>query len=123
MKRSTMVLMLALAMAIAPSLAHAASPWTAEQGYANQSVAKFKFGMKNVLLGWTEIFSETQKHTCPDMQDGKCTKKSCCPVTFGRGLGRGIVHFALDTVGGALHLVTFPLPQIDVPLPENGVDI
>ncbi|MSR77520.1 MAG: hypothetical protein EXS63_04770 [Candidatus Omnitrophica bacterium] len=115
MKKSMIALMLVLVMATAPSLAFAASPWMDAKTYQEKSVGKFKFGFKNMIGGWTEIFSQTQSSCC----NKEAAKLPCC--RFLRGLGKGLVHATLDTVGGALHIVTFLLPQIDIPLPENGV--
>jgi hypothetical protein len=37
--------------------------------------------------------------------------------------GKGLLHFPVFTVGGLLHLITCPILQIDIPLPNNGVSV
>ena len=107
MKKSMIALMLVLVMAAIPSLAFAASPWTEGKTYQEKAVGKFQFGFKNLIGGWTLIFSEPQK--------GKDAGEVL------HYLGKGTVNAVLDTVGGVVHVATFLLPQIDIPLPENGV--
>lgn len=34
-----------------------------------------------------------------------------------------MVNMLGDTVGGALHLATFPITAFDAPLPEGGTDV
>lgn len=87
-----------------------ASPWTTEEGYGNKVLQKFYFGAKNTLAGWTQLISQPEA----------AIKEKTCVVA---GIGKGIVHAVVDTVGGVLHLVTFPIPQIDVPLPHGGVQL
>ena len=94
--------MVIFALMTAP--AFAASSW-ANGSYSDQAVGKFKFGLTNTLLGWTEIFTEPY------------ASKSI------EGVGKGLWNGIGDTVGGALHLVTFPFPMIDVPLPDGGTDV
>lgn len=84
------------------------SPWRKEAGWANQAGKKFVFGAKNTLFGWTELLTEPSQ-----------AAKNNQSVT--RGLGRGVVHSVVDTVGGAVHLVTFPVTSLDWPLPQGGV--
>ena len=71
---------------------------------------KFGYGLTNVLLGWTEIFQEPY-------QAGKEGKNVLV------GAGEGLVNAVGDTVGGALNLVTFFIPKLEIPLPEGGTDI
>ncbi len=33
------------------------SPWTNEMGYGNQAMGKLGFGLKNLFLGWTDLFT------------------------------------------------------------------
>lgn len=80
------------------------SPWRSEATYGDQAKSKLGFGAKNLLLGWTELFTEPVE------------QKSAM------GIGQGLGNAVMDTVGGFLHLVTFPLTGVDVPLPENGVN-
>ena len=104
------VSLVALLLAMTPALASADSPWAEQEGYTNRAGGKFAFGLENAALGWTEIFSEP-------VESGQ--QKENIAVGFGRGLWNMIG----DTVGGALHLATFPFTTIDVPLPENGTQI
>ena len=89
---------------------YTASPWTQEMGWSNRALGKLGFGLKNTLLGWTELFVEPQE----TMQSGG---------NFFRGLGMGIKNAIENTVGGILHVVTFPITGVDVPLPEGGTKL
>ena len=108
MRKSTTALFLIAVLVLAPAAGFAASPWTTAPTTAEKVTEKFKFGFRNLFLGWTELFTEPQS---------SCAEKTCALS----GIGRGIVNFALDTIGGAAHLGTFFIPQIDIPLPGNGV--
>ena len=99
-----------LALVAAPSVASAASPWASEMGWANQAKGKFVYGAKNTLLGWTELFTEPRDAVTSG-------------GNFFVGVGKGLWNGVGQTVGGALHLVTFPITQIDVPLPEGGTHV
>lgn len=57
MKKTTVVLLL-LAMLAMPAAGFAASPWTEETEYGDKISEKLQFGLKNTLLGWTDIFFE-----------------------------------------------------------------
>ena len=96
-------------------VAQAASPWTEGKTYKEKILGKLDFGFKNALGGWTAIFSETSKAN----NEAKDNKALAITQGLGRGLGYGLV----DTVGGILHIVTFAIPQVDVPLPNNGVNL
>ncbi len=85
-----------------------ASPWTKEVGYSQQAVGKLGFGLKNLLLGWTEFF--TAPKAAADKGDN----------VF-KGIGMGLKNGLEDTLGGVVHTVTFLVPQIDAPLPGGGV--
>ncbi len=87
-----------------------ASAWKSSKGSKGE-VAKEKllFGLKNTFLGWTEILTETY--------DGFKKEGKEAPWAFIKGIANAV----LDTAGGILHVVTFPL-SIDVPLPEGGTD-
>ena len=87
---------------------YTASPWTSEVGYSNQALGKLKFGVKNLLLGWTEIFTEPKDAS----QKGE---------NVAVGIGMGLKNAIEDELGGVVHLVTFLLPQVDAPLPQGGV--
>ena len=103
-------LILAVCTMLIPSGAQAASsPWTEKATYKEKAIWKLDFGMKNVLAGWTEIFTEPYDYYKEDKN------------VFA-GIGIGLYHGIADTVCGALHVATFPIVQIDVPLPGGGVD-
>ena len=89
------------------------SIWTEQTGYVDRSREKCLFGGKNVLLGWMELYNEPR--------DAVRAEKS--KHSFFRGLGGGLVNTLGDTVGGALHIATFPITAVDVTLPEGGTDI
>ena len=97
-------------VAAAPVAGLAASPWTEESGYWQKVEAKAHFGLTNLFLGWLSMFSESE-----DAAD----KGQNAFAAFGKGL----LHFPVFTVGWLLHLITCPLPQIDIPLPNNGVSV
>jgi hypothetical protein len=93
---------------IFPAIIFAASPWTEEKTYVDKVAGKLQFGLTNLMLGWTEIIGQPEK-AIDQNKNGF--------LAVGKGLG----YFVADTVGGVLHIVTTPIPQIDIPLPENGV--
>ena len=99
---------LMLGVLFAPT-AMAASPWMDGKTYSDKTVGKLNFGFKNLFLGWTEIFYQPHLYGT----EGK---------NAWAGLGKGLVYSLADTLGGAIHLVTFPIP-VDVPLPNNGVNL
>ena len=89
----------------------AASPWNnPSASYGQKTMHKFGYGLTNVALGWTKIFTEPTE----------AIKNKQCAI---KGLGVGLAEFVGDTIGGALHLVTFPIPQIDIPLPDGGISL
>ena len=86
------------------------SSWTSETGYTNRAVGKLGYGVKNLLLGWTELFTEPKEAI-----DGG--------GNFFVGLGTGLKNGVFQTLGGAVHIVTFPITNLDVPLPEGGTQL
>lgn len=99
-----------LAVPLALALeAKQASPWTSETTNQGRITSKLEFGFKNTLAGWTEIFSEPYDAW---QEKGNVLK----------GVGRGLCNAVYDTVGGILHLATFPLQKPDIQLPEGGTD-
>ena len=102
-----LAILIMLGVMFAPA-AMAESPWMASKTYSEKVTGKLSFGFKNLLLGWTQIFY--QPHLAS-------VNKECAWC----GLGKGLVLFPVDTLGGALHVLTFPIP-VDVPLPDNGVN-
>ena len=89
---------------------YAPSPWTEQMGYVHQSGGKLAFGGINLLLGWMELYNEPR--------DAARAHESIMPA-----MGRGLVNTVGDMLGGAMHVVTFPITALDVPLPEGGTDI
>ncbi len=106
MKKLIAFLIIAAVFAM-PAAAFAGSPWTEKTTYGEKTTGKLEFGFKNLLGGWTMMFSEPTRYH----RDHK-------NVFMGAVAGLGLA--VVDTVGGAVHLVTFPIP-VDVPLPNNGV--
>lgn len=89
---------------------YTASPWTSEVGWANRAKAKLIFGVKNALLGWTEIVTEPKRAI-----DGG--------DNFFVGVGMGVKNGVENTLGGVVHTVTFPLTELDAPLPKGGTQL
>ena len=106
--KKTALLVLAAIILMSCSSAFAASPWTEQKETKDKILGKLDFGIKNLLGGWTEIINRPIKYH----KDGK---------TVSEGALVGLYNATYDTIGGALHVITFPIP-IDVPLPNNGVD-
>lgn len=104
------LVVLGVALLVGPMTASAASPWADGATYGDKTVAKLKYGLTNTLLGWTSLFRTPMKSS----QAGENVLV---------GIGKGAWNAVGQTVGGALHAVTFPVPQIDVPLPEGGTDL
>lgn len=90
-----------------PLTSQAASPWTEQETYMAKTGGKLEFGLMNLLLGWTDLYHEPYMAAVENRS-----------VLL--GLGKGIVDSIINMVGGAVHLVTFPIP-LDCPLPDNGV--
>jgi hypothetical protein len=80
-----------------------ASDWTKESTYLGKTSQKLGFGFLNISAGWTAFFFEPA--------NGQ---------NFFTGLGKGIGYTVTNTVGGILHVVTFPVP-LDIPLPHGGI--
>ncbi len=108
--KKVIVLLVLAAMVLTPTLGFAASPWMDESTYNERVSGKLQLGLKNTLLGWTDLFIE------PIHAGSKCN--SCENVWT--GIGKGFTDAIFNTLGGAAQLVTFPL-VVDFPLPENGV--
>ena len=86
------------------------SPWTSEVGWSKRAVAKLGFGVKNLLLGWTDLFVEPKEAS----QAGENVLK---------GIGVGLKDAIENELGGVVHIVTFPITGIDAPLPEGGTQL
>ena len=105
--KRVMLAVLILSLFVSPL--YAASPWNQGESSDEKTLAKFKFGLKNFLFGWTELFQEphqTYKNK-GNMLDGTA-----------KGLTNAIAY----TLGGAAHLLTSPFPTVDPELPDDGVD-
>ena len=84
------------------------SSWTSEIDYPSQAVFKLIFGLKNTLLGWTDLFTEPNR-------------SSDTGENVAIGVIRGLKDTLLNTVFGALHVITFPITSFDPTLPQGGV--
>ncbi len=100
----------ALLVLSAPMTASAASSWAEGATYSEKVTGKLKYGVRNTLLGWTSLFREP-------MQASQAGENVFV------GIGRGVWNAVGQTAGGIVDVVTFPLPQIDIPLPEGGTDV
>ncbi len=107
------IFVIAFILALIPQISFAApmnefppSQWTKGDGYAEQTVGKLGFGLVNILGGWTAL--GTEYFLEPDTNVG---------VKFLRSIARTLTN----TVGGALHVATFPAP-FDIKLPGGGTD-
>lgn len=110
MKKTIALLLVFFSIVLIPAGAFAASPWTEQITYRDKLKGKLDFGFKNFLGGWTEIFTEPNDYH----KEGK---------NVAEGTAKGIWNAVVFTVGGLLHIVTFPLTSLDVPLPDNGVSL
>ena len=86
------------------------SPWTSEVGWSNRAIGKLGFGVKNLLLGWTDLFVEPREAS---QAGGNVLQE----------IGVGVKDALENTLGGAVHLVTFPITCLDAPLPEGGTQL
>jgi len=86
------------------------SPWTSEAGYVNRALAKLGFGLKNALLGWTEVILEPKRAIEGD-------------GNFFVGVWKGLLNGVGQELGGAVHVLTFPLTELDAPLPDGGTQL
>jgi hypothetical protein len=86
------------------------SPWTSEVGWSDRALGKLGFGAKNLLLGWTDLFVEPREAS----QAGENVLK---------GIGVGVADAVANEVGGAVHILTFPITGLDWPLPEGGTQL
>jgi len=105
--KKVLSLLIIFFLAVTPTIAFAASPWTEKATYGDRVAGKLEFGLKNVLLGWVDIFYEPNRA----LSEGK---------NLWGGLGKGMTDLVMNEVGGAVQLVTFMIP-VDLPLPDNGV--
>ena len=86
------------------------SEWTQKVEYTDRVGHKLLYGGKNTLFGFMELYNEPR--------DAMREKSG-----FLKGLGKGVINMVGDTLGGAIHLITFPITEVDVTLPEGGTDV
>lgn len=110
MKKLSMLLMIMVLVSSLPVAALAASPWTTETTTHDKVMGKLGYGLKNTLLGWTELIRQPFNGA-----------KDEHIIGFGKGLFTGLYDGVMYTVGGVLHVVTFPFTSVDVPLKDGGV--
>ncbi len=108
MKKKILAVMLMMVLA-QPAGVFAASPWTSAESYGDKVTGKLDFGLKNLLGGWTELYTEPA--------DAWNAKDESVPVAMGRGIANAVVY----TIGGLIHTATFLIP-VDVPIPNNGLE-
>ena len=108
MKKVTLFLLILILAGFASPYAFAASPWTEKGTWSQKAGAKLDFGIKNLFGGPFELIR----------QPWAAYKAK---TNVGAALGHGIYYAIADTLGGALHIITFPIVELDIPLPENGV--
>lgn len=82
------------------------SHWTERDTYTEKAIGKLGFGVKNALLGWTELIY----HPYAAGSKGE---------NIVEGAIIGLWYGLADTAGGILHFATFPIP-FDIKLPEGG---
>lgn len=109
MKKQISILVLALLILQQTGLAlpmseFPASSWTKGDGYAEKTVGKLGFGLVNIVGGWTALATEYYEQP-----------ETNIAAAFLRSIARTVTN----TVGGALHVVTFPAP-FDIRLPGGG---
>jgi len=119
MKKRMTALMVVLMVALAPvaAFAETSNPWTQEDTKGKEALGKFKYGMMNLLFGWTEVFQEPFE-AYHESSGKEWNHRAGDTIT---GLMGGIVYGITDTVGGALDLVTFPATDLSIDLPEGGI--
>lgn len=84
--------------------------------YGQRCDEKINLGVPNLLMGWTTLITEPADHYRKKESRWKDTMDL---LPF---LGKGLLLFPIDTLGGALNVATFPIPG-KIPLPKNGVNI
>lgn len=109
MKKLSLLVVLIMLMSLVPNTAWAASPWTEKDSYQEKMFGKLDYGLKNLVLGPLHLIKDPLMGIHKEGMVGGL-----------KGLGEGVMHGVIYTVGGALHTVTFPITPLDVPLPNNG---
>ena len=110
MKKTFVIFILLLTLS---SQVYAGSTWTEEVTYGERVRGKLLFGVANIFGGWIPIFHEPEQRA----KDGKGVGSVLAGIPIGFGKG------ALTFIGGWAHLLTFPITFLDIPLPDNGVDL
>lgn len=90
---------------------NSSAPWQKEREWSDQATGKLAYGLKNTLLGWTEI--ATEPYEAAAAKNGSIVK----------GIGEGIWNAVGQTIGGAVDVLTFPATGAVVPLPEGGIQL
>jgi hypothetical protein len=109
LKRLTVCFLIISALVVStPCFAYfESSSWTEETSYNRKMLKKFIFGDMNLSWGWLEIVATPYEAVKQD--------RMVWPW-----IAAGICNSVIDTVGGALHLVTFFITPLDIPLPQGG---
>jgi hypothetical protein len=81
--------------------------------YLEKVDKKFDRAAVNFTAGWTEIVNQ------PKLWMQKEDKNKALSAVA--GVGHGLAFAVVDTVGGFFNALTAPLPQFEIPLPEDGV--
>jgi hypothetical protein len=117
------VLVIALALAIlnaspvwavgyrvpGPEQTYRPQEWDQEKLYIDRAFGKLTFGAWNFMLGWMQLFRKP--YEAMSLDDSLLI-----------GTAKGIAYAVIDTAGGALNLITFPITALKIPLPEGGVE-
>ncbi len=74
---------------------------------------KFDKGAVNFAAGWTEIIHQPRVRL-------KNNENKNAALKLTEGLGLGLCFAVINTVGGFLNLISSPLPQWEIPLPQGG---
>ena len=102
--KKIMSLVVVLCMLLVP-MAFAASPWVNGKTYGEKVSSKLEYGLTNTALGWTKLFTTPTEYS----KDKK---------NVWAGVGQGLVDTVVTTVVGAVQLITFPIPQVDLAIPS-----
>lgn len=84
------------------------SEWAKKPTYLQRVAGKLSFGLKNLLLGWTDLFKEPAQAVREE-------------TNLIAGTLTGVKEAIQNTVGGALHIISFPVTAIDPTLPDGGI--
>lgn len=116
MKRFFLFLFLACFTLINP-LQAAETKLPAAPTYLDKVDEKFDWGALNFVAGWTEIVSQ------PVDRYKQASSKKDRVFKTALGLGEGVFNAVANVTGGFLNVLTSPLPQAKIPLPQNGIDL